>query len=272
MLTPEVIHNIQTALSEGDLNRKVMTNDHVVTPFERSRYILPYDNTKRKIRNKVKRTVATSIVNAITRKINKTTEIVGLENLNDYHGEAGIITANHFSPVDSTVVRYLTNRIGKRRKLSIVVAESNVFMRGNLGWLLKSVNTMPFTNDLQYLEHNFNPAIANRFMKKHLVLFYPEQEMWPGYTKPRTPKGGAYHYAAKYGVTLIPTFITFKRIDGVIHYTIHVFPPLRPDPNKTIKENKEYMMTTDFNYKKTCYEQTYQKSLTYDFSEADLIF
>jgi hypothetical protein len=36
------------------------------------------------------------------------------------------------------------NAIGTKRKLSIVVAEANVFMPGILGWLLKGVNTMPY--------------------------------------------------------------------------------------------------------------------------------
>ena len=100
-------------------------------------HIIPYDITKRKWTSKINRTVATTIVNSITKKINKTTRIVGLENLDSFDGGSAIITCNHFSPVDSTIVRYLTNRIGKKRQLSIVVAESNVFMKGKLGWLLK---------------------------------------------------------------------------------------------------------------------------------------
>jgi len=272
MLTPEVKNNIKSSLEKGELNNKVMLNDHVVTTFERKQYIIPYDNTKRKITNKIKRAVATTIVNSITKRINKTTKIVGLENLWDLHGGPAIVTANHFSPVDSTVVRFLANRIGKKRRLSIIVAESNIFMPGYLGWLLKSINTMPFTNDFTYLEQNFNPSFQKRLAQNHLILFYPEQEMWPGYTKPRQLKPGAYHYACKFNVPILPTFITMERIDGIIHYTIHVFPLIYPDQCKTLKENKETMMNLDFAYKKKCYETVYQKKLIYEFSESDLIF
>ncbi len=271
MLTEEVKKNIKVAIEKGAYNQKVMTSDHVVTPFERRRFILPYDNTKRKLTSKLKRSVATSIVNIITSKINRTTRITGLEYLKDFDGGGAIITANHFSPIDSTIVRYFTNKIGKKRKLSIVVAESNIFMRGKLGWLLKSINTMPFTNDLKYLERNFNPAIAKRLRQRHLVLFYPEQEMWPGYTKPRPLMAGAYHYAAKFDVPIIPTFITMKRIDGVIHYTIHVLPLIKSNPKLSIKDNKTNMMCLDFAAKKKCYEHAYQKRLTYEFDESDLI-
>lgn len=271
MLTPDVKNNIERSLREGELNSKVMVNDHLVTSFERQRYILPYDNTKRKLTSKLNRTVATTIVNSITRKINKTTKIIGLEHLAAFDGGGAIITSNHFSPVDSTIIRYLTNRIGKKRKLSIVVAESNIFMKGKLGWLLKSVNTMPFTNDLTYLEQNFNPSFKKRLDQGHLILFYPEQEMWPGYTKPRNLKPGAYHYASKYEVPIIPTFVTMERIEGVIHYTLHIYPLLYPNPSLSLKENKEKMMAADFQYKKHCYESVYKKRLTYDFSESDLI-
>ncbi|NCA95351.1 MAG: 1-acyl-sn-glycerol-3-phosphate acyltransferase [Methanomicrobia archaeon] len=272
MLTPEVKENIKNSLEKGELNSKVMINDHVVTTFERKQYIVSYDNTKRKITNKLKRVVATMIVNNITRKINKTTTIVGWENLHNYDGGAAIITANHFSPVDSTIVRHFANQIGKKRKLSIVVAESNIFMPGKLGWLLRNVNTMPFSSDFTYLEKNFNPSIKKRLGQKHLILFYPEQEMWPGYTKPRQLKPGAYHYASKFGVPVIPTFITMKMERNSIHYTMHILPIIYPDPNKSFKDNKEEMMRSDFDYKKRCYELFYKTELSYVFNEKDLIF
>ncbi len=271
MLTQEVKNNIRTSLEKGELNNKVMTSDHIVTPADRRRCILPHDNTKRKLHNKVKCEVATAIVNHLTKKINQTTQIVGLENLKGFRG-AGIITANHFSPVDSTVVRFLTNKVGKRRKLSIVVAETNMFMPGKLGWLLKNVNTIPFSNDLTYIERNFNPSLEKRIKQKHWILFYPEQEMWPGYTKPRHLKPGAYHYACKYHIPIIPTFITMEKKENGVHYTIHVFPLIHCDPSKSAKENKEAMMEADFAYKKACYESVYQKSLTYEYSDSDLIF
>jgi len=271
MLTSEVKNNIMRNANNRELNSKVMTGDHVVTTFERERIILPYDNTKRQLRRKLSRTVATKIVNTITRRVNKETKIIGLENLKGFRDSA-IITGNHYSPFDSTVIRHLTNKIGKKSKLTIVVAESNVFMKGKLGWLLKNLNTMPFTNELKYLEGNFNPAIKQHLDQNHVILFYPEQEMWPGYTKPRALKPGAYHYACKYGVPIIPTFTTMERTSKKIIYTLNVFPLIYPNPLKSLKENKEAMMKLDYDYKKNCYETFYKKRLTYDFSESDLIF
>lgn len=271
MLTQEVKNNIINALSKGELNNKVMTGDHVVSDTERDRFILPYDNTKRKIGNKLKRIVATTIVNQITKKINQTTTIVGLENIRHFPGPA-IVTANHFSPVDSTIFRHFANAIGKKRKLSIVVAEANVFMPGKLGWLLKGVNTMPYALNLHYLEHNFNPALKKRLEQKHLILFYPEQEMWPGYTKPRKLQPGAYHYAAKHNVPIIPTFITMKKVDGIIYYTLNIFPLIYPDHDLPFKDRKTEMMNRDFYYKKNCYENFYHQELDYTYQESDLVY
>jgi 1-acyl-sn-glycerol-3-phosphate acyltransferase len=270
MLTQEIRNNIKTSIEKGELNNKVMISDHVVTASDRKRHIFTYDNTKRKFRNKIKCEVATLIVNRLTKKINQTTQIVGLDNLVSFKG-AGIITANHFSPVDSTVVRFLANKIGKKRNLSIVVAEANVFMPGKLGWLLKNVNSIPFANDLTYIERNFNPSLEKRLKQGHLILIYPEQEMWPGYIKPRKLKPGAYHYACKYHVPIIPTFITMKKMNETICYTIHVFPLIYSDSSKTLKENKERMMELDYQFKKKCYESFYNKELTYDFSDSDFI-
>jgi len=272
MLTEVVKNNIKEALESGDLNRKVMTGDHVVTMEERRRYILHYDNSKKHFYNRIKARIAGRIVKKLTSEINQNTKIYGLQNLANLPHQGAIITANHFSPVDSTVVRYLIEKIINPRKFSIVVAESNFFMSGKLGWLLKNVNTMPFTNDLRYLEDNFNPAIADKFQKGHYVLFYPEQEMWPGYTKPRPLKSGAYHYASKYHVPLISTFITMKKVGGKIEYAIHVFPLIYPDSNVSLKENKIRMMNEDFANKKACYEYCYQKRLDYHFNDEDLIF
>jgi hypothetical protein len=272
MLNEVVINNIKDAVAKGDFNRKVMTNDHVVTSEERCRYILPYDNTKKRLINKIKGRIAGKIVKKITKDINQNTKILGLENLANIPQNGAIITANHFSPVDSTIVRFLIEKVFDAKKFSIVVAESNVFMPGKLGWLLKNVNTMPFTNDIRYLEDNFNPAIKEKLDDKHFILFYPEQEMWPGYTKPRPLKSGAYHYASKHNVPLISTFITMKKNNEKIEYTIHVFPLIYPDQKLTLKENKTRMMNKDFEYKKTCYEFCYEEKLDYQFSEEDLIF
>ena len=58
-LRPQVNKNIEKAIKDGDLNRKVMPGDHVVTPLERAKYIVTYDLEKKRLRSKVKRILGT---------------------------------------------------------------------------------------------------------------------------------------------------------------------------------------------------------------------
>lgn len=272
MVSEQVKENIIDALHSNQLNAKVMIGDHFVTPIERERYIIPYDNTKRRLTNKIKRYIATKVVNRVTKNINETTFIHGLNNLEGLKNQGAILTCNHFSPLDSLVVRTLTNKIGYKHRLSIVVSEANIFMKGKLGWLLKNINTMPFTNNLKYIEHNFNPALEKRLGKGHIILFYPEQEMWPAYIKPRPLKSGAYHYASKYKVPIISTFVALEKKDNKVYYHLFIAPLIYPSEDLSLKENKRSMLEKDFNNKQNFYESFYKKRLTYDYDESDLVF
>lgn len=272
MLTEVVKQNIIQAIANQQFNSRVMTGDHVVTSFERKRYILPYDNTKKRISNKLKRMVATAIVNKHTKKLASQIIIHDFSPFEELKNKGFIITANHFSPYDSLVIRSFCNKKTKRNKLSIVVAESNVFMKGKLGWLLKNINTMPFTNDIRYIDKNFNPSLAKCFKKKHCVLFYPEQEMWPSYIKPRPLKSGAYHYASKFLVPVVPTFIALEKKECMTIYHLYIGKIIYPERQLSIKENKERMLIQDYSFKKEAYEQFYKKRLDYNYSESDFIY
>ena len=96
-----------------------------------------------------------------------------------------IITSNHFSKVDNTIIRFLMHRIGRGRKFYIIVQESNIFMPGTIGWLLKNNRTIPINKDHKYIATNFEPSLAKIFNKKQFVLIYPEEEMWFNYKLPR---------------------------------------------------------------------------------------
>ena len=46
-------------------------------------------------------------------------------------------------------------------------------------------------------------------------------------------------------------------------YTVHIAPPIYPDPNKTICENTHYLMTENYRVWREIYEKTYGEKLTY---------
>ena len=100
-----------------------------------------------------------------------------------------------------------------------------------------------------------------------LLLVYPETEMWFNYKRPRMPKDGAYHIAASFGVPILPTFTELITLDGKrdgdgflpIRRVLHIMPPIYPDPEASLAENRAFMMETDYRLKKSIYEKLYGK-------------
>lgn len=270
-----VIENIKNSIKEGNFNNKVEENDHIVTLEDRQKVILNYDSKKKKLKNKMEYIVARNITDKITCEINKQTEIIGLENIKNITTGA-IITSNHFSKVDNTIIRYMMQKINKTKDFGIIVQETNFFMPGELGWLVRNNKTIPLSMDYKYMSKNFNPTIKELLEKKNFILIYPEEEMWFNYKKPRPLKPGAYHYATKYNVPIIPCFVKIDDLDEVDEdgfkkskYTLYVMPPIYPDKNKNLRANKEEMMKRDYDLKVRAYEMAYNKKMDDSFDEKE---
>ena len=268
----KVIDNIKKAIDCGDSFRKVELNDHVVTDSERRCVILPFDNLRRKPINRLKAKIAERIANKQTARLNTHTEIVGLENALSVEGGA-IITCNHFSIMDSTLIRLLVEKCDRKKKLYITVEESNVFMKGFFGFLMKNCNTLPISPSTEYMAKNLMPAIKKVLSDGAFVLVYPEEEMWFNYKKPRELRGGAYHFAYSAGVPVIPCFVEMNERDTLdplgfyeISHTLHVMPPIYPNTALSKREAREDMRRRDREAKRACYELAYGRSPDSDFS------
>ncbi len=267
----KVIDNIRAALERGDSFAKVELHDPVITEEDRRRIIYPFDNSRKNPINKAKAYIARKIAESETKKRNKDTVIEGLENALSVEGGA-IITCNHFSIMDNTVVRLLAKKCGRAKKFDIVVQETNVFMDGFFGFLMKNCNTLPVSASAQYMAKNLKPALAKLLGRGDFVLIYPEQEMWFNYKKPRALREGAYHYAYDFGVPVIPCFVEMREgeeLDGdgflEVRHTLHVMPPIYPDLSLSPREAKADMLRRDAEAKRTCYERVYGIPLDEDF-------
>ena len=272
-----VIENIKKNLEDGNLNLKVEIGDPKIDEDFINDKVYNYDIFKKSPINKIKNIFARRIINNYVSMFNKETEIIGLENIENIDTGA-IITSNHFSPKDSTPIIYCMKKIGKYKKFNIVITQNNLAMDGQFGFIMNYFNTIPLSDNKEYTEKKFMPAIEKLLKKNHMILIYPEQEMWFNYRKVRNLKPGAYHLAAKYKVPIIPCFVEIKTIKGKydadgfneLKFVLHIMKPIYPDKNKSIKENKDYMKEKDYELKKQAYEQAYGKKLTYDFSEEDI--
>ena len=272
----KVIENIKNAVASGKFNTKVENDDPIVTDKQREDIILKYDIFYRKISKKIKRLIARRIVNNYTNLFNYDTEIDGLENLDGIDGGA-IITCNHFNVMDSTIIRKMMMDLKKEKKLAIVIEESNVFLPGKFNLLTNNCNTIPLSESRIYMRDKFYPAMQKRLDNNEWILIYPEEEMWFNYKKPRPLKPGAYHFAIKYSVPIIPCFVEMRERDEYdesgfkkLKFVLHIMPIIRPESSMTLKEKKELMQKKDYECKVDAYEKAYGKKLDYTFENWDI--
>lgn len=237
-----------------------------------SRPILPHevDYLGEKLSSKLKTAIASGIEQVAKYILSKKHEItlVGIEHLGAVRGGV-ILTGNHFEKDESLCAKLATERVGRRR-LYKVVREGNFFMTGLIGFLLKNCRTLPLSSNVHTM-HKLDAAIATLLRRGEAILIYPEQAMWWNYKKPRPYRIGAYHYAAKNGVPVLPYFVTLSPIVGktdgegypVQRYTVHVMPPIYPDPEKTVRENARAMQAENARLTREKYEEVYGIPLAY---------
>lgn len=270
-----VIANIRSAAESGDFHVKVEIGDPVLSDTEKNEIVQRYLTRRKTASYHTKSFVARQMANAATYALNRDTVIDGFEKAAAVRGGA-ILTSNHFGPVDNTVVRHLTKKLGKKR-INIVSQETNLAMPGVFGFLMNYADIIPITGNLHYIRSDFPAVLEELLAKDEFILIYPEQEMWFNYRKPRPPMPGAYHYAAKFGVPIISCFVEMRdkaKADTdaflQVQYVMHVLEVLYPDPEKSVRENTEAMRARDYALKKAAYEEAYGKPLTYTFENSDI--
>ncbi|MBQ7898012.1 MAG: 1-acyl-sn-glycerol-3-phosphate acyltransferase [Clostridia bacterium] len=265
----KVIENIKKAVSDGDFHRKVELNDPVLTREEKDKIVFGYLKKRKTLSYKIKSFTARRMANVLTSAITKTTEIKGLEKLQKIHGGA-IVTSNHFSPTENTAPRLLAWRKGKKR-LNVVCEETNLAMSGIIGFLMNYADTIPITDNLHYMQKSFTPLLKSLLDKGEYVLIYPEREMWTGYRKPRPLMEGAYYFASKLSVPIVPCFVEIRKEKEKVVHTLHVLDPLFPNPEKSVSENCRELASRDYEMKVKAYEEIYNKKLDYSFEEEDVV-
>lgn len=197
-------------------------------------------------------------------------EIKGIENFKALDS-GSVITCNHFNAFDSFAIQLAYEAAEQpNRKFYRVIREGNyTSFPGFYGFLMRNCNTLPLSSNRATLL-KFSKATDQLLKDGNFVLIYPEQSMWWNYRKPKPLKSGAYMFAAKNGVPVLPCFITMKDSDimgedgfYVQEYTIHVAPPIYPQKELSYRQNIEYMMQKNYDIWKHIYETEYQIPLEY---------
>lgn len=192
------------------------------------------------------------------------TEVVGRENLRGV--SKAIVTANHVQMFDCIAMK----KAMKGHYLNIVAASFNNFS-GSLGEGMRASGMLPLPESFDGMA-NFEAAMKRSFKENHYVLFYPEQSEWWYYPKVRPFKDGAFHYALKFDVPVIPCFISFaprhKKIDdpeGMYpqRMIVHILQPIYPTHEGPFAADRDSLKEKAFEATKHCYEETYGVPLSY---------
>ncbi|WP_125589314.1 lysophospholipid acyltransferase family protein [Companilactobacillus jidongensis] len=271
----EVIKNIKQAINDKKFNDKVEIDDPVLTKDESRDVIQKYLHDLHSPFYRVNNLVSRTIANIMTSILNINTSIVGLENIKNIQTGA-IVTSNHFNPLENTAIRAMVHKAGRRR-LFIVSEDTNLCMKGLIGFLMNFYDTIPISSDIDYVGKEFPKMLQKVLNEKKLVLIYPEQEMWFNYRKPRPPKRGAYYYAAKFQVPIISCFVEIidtgkpdNKEFNKTQYIVHVLKPIYPQ-GKSIRDDSIEMMNQDYQQKKAAYEAAYGEELNYNFENTDIV-
>lgn len=190
------------------------------------------------------------------------TKIYGKENLKNLKG--AVVVCNHVNKFDCLVAKYGFSP----RTLYITGAQFNN-QKGFMGEMIRAGHFLPFSDNFT-AQKNLDRAISVILKKGKYVLFYPEQAMWWNYRKPRPFKDGAFYYAVKNNVPVVPTFITFCDQDKIDEeglpkqqFNYFIMPPIIPKKELGRKENIEYLKTAAHQAWVHKYEQFYGEKLAF---------
>ena len=164
-------------------------------------------------------------------------EVRGIENFASVKS-GKIVTCNHFSVCDNYAVWVALRDYMDGKMLYKVIREGNYTNPPKpFGLFMRHCNTLPLSSQRATMK-NFLRAVKTLLGRGETILIYPEQSMWWNYKKPKPLQDGAFSLAVLNKAPVVPIFITMEDSDVLDNdgffvqaYTIHILPPIYPDPS-----------------------------------------
>jgi lipopolysaccharide biosynthesis glycosyltransferase len=244
-------------------------------PPTKTLYPEDIDYLRKKIRSKIKSKFAYAIArkyvySLIDERKLIIKEIKGIENYANLKSGA-IVTCNHFNAFDSFAMQLAYEASGQKdRNFYRIIREGNYTnFPGFYGILMRNCNTFPLSSNKDTMK-KFMKSLDQVLQEGHFMLIYPEQSMWWNYRKPKPLKKGAYTFAVRNNVPVLPCFITMEDSDVVDddgffvqEYTVHIGAPIYPDESLGNRDRAAQMMEANSALWKQIYETEYQIPLSY---------
>ena len=240
------------------------------------------DYLRKKMTSKLKRVFANEVGERFLDNLLKNNKLIikeirGIENLSKVTTGA-IVTCNHFNPFDSFTIEKVFRISGKieEKKLYKVIREGNYTnFPGLYGFFFRNCDTLPLSSNKRTMIE-FMKAVDTLLQNGDFILIYPEQSLWWNYRKPKPLKPGAFKFASRNNVPVIPIFITMEDSDiigedgfPVQEYIVNISEPIYPDENLTEKQNTERLLNQNFEIWKNIYENFYGIPLVYTTKKND---
>ena len=234
------------------------------------------DYLREKRTNRIKSRIANTVGEMFMNDLLKENKLIikninGMDNLKNIKSGA-VITCNHINPFDSFAIEkvFRLSKQHKNRKMFKVIREGNYTnFPGLYGFFFRNCDTLPLSSSMETMKE-FMKAVDTILQRKDFVLIYPEQSMWWNYKKPKPLKRGAYRFASRNKVPVIPIFITMEDSDiigddgfPIQEYTINIEKPIYPNFDLSEKENCDIMKEKNFEVWKKVYEDFYKIPLEY---------
>lgn len=186
-------------------------------------------------------------------------KVVGKENFKALGKRGAVCVCNHFNYLDTLFVRRV---VGYFRSYHTMGPFNN--KKGLGGHIIRHGGMLPFSTNMTAMK-GFMRETERLLKDGKIVNFYPEQALWLNYRKPRPMKDGAFYYAVKCNVPVLPLFCTFQKSKrGQIRkLRIHVLPAIFA--NETLPKNERLadVKARAETAWKDCYERAYGTSLEY---------
>ena len=184
---------------------------------------------------------------------------------------ACITTSNHVGYLDAV----LTLRAMGNKRQKIVAAPHNC--KNTVGGrILGYAGILPLPTSIAGTRV-FNDMLEYVAAKKSAIHLYPEKSMWIGYKKPRPYKDGAFFYADKLNIPVVPMLYCFKNPRGLrklLHLpkaVIKISDPIYANTELPQRERRADLCERAQAAAKQMYEEFYGIPLVYNGQEGNTV-
>lgn len=173
--------------------------------------------------------------------------IEGKENLENI--DTGKITiSNHVHPMDCTMVG-----LGNFPNKTFFTSLETNFKIPVVRKIIKLLNAIPIPKNIKYTK-NFMDSIDTLLKNNKTVHFYPEGSLWPYHDKIRHFKNGAFDFAVRNNVPIVPMLFKFtksKALSNLIKtkpsIKLVILEPIYPNKLLNRKESIEDLKNRAYN-------------------------